>query len=40
MGFVYLSNVNLSGDHGVYVGLKSGDRLADLFRGVNLSLGF
>ena len=40
MGLVYFSNVNLSGYHGVYVGLGSGDRLADLFRGVNLSLGF
>lgn len=40
MGLVYLSNVNLAGDHGVYVGLRSCDRLADLFRGVNLSLGF
>ena len=40
VGLVYLSNVNLSGDHGVYVGLESADRLADLFRGVNLSLGF
>ncbi len=40
MGLVYLSNVNLAGYHGVYVGLRSGDRLADLFRPVNLSLGF
>lgn len=40
MGLVYLSNVNLSGYHGVYVGLKSAERITDLFRGVNLSLGF
>ena len=40
MGLVYFSNVNLAGDHGVYVGLRSAERLTDLFRGVNLSLGF
>ena len=40
MGLVYLSYVYLSGDHGVYVGLESAERLADLFRPVNLPLGF